>query len=440
MDVPFQPVRPEQAQAGSDAEVYTDGTYNSSGTMEEWAQGRQQESAAAGVVILSEQQALGFRITDVAMSSAYDAETVAIAVAGRLAPGATIHTDCKAAQDSTRKEDHRTGITHLMRIGLQRGEVEKVRAHAERRKHKRDWTRDEEGNIMADAVAGGRICETGLQEGQIDIERAISVVFPLVWRDDQGRTSFDTKSRRSLRYTSARDKWRQAATPPRPPRWEGTTARLGAAMWGKQECSWAQAVRIMWDKNVTGENEHKWRCKEIARCSVCGAITSQRHTIIECQRPGASAIRKQALDKVRREGDKNGNNLVGKTIRAVLSLSEHEDAHTLWTGLWSPAIRTAIAAQCPWTLTRREYSKVAAALRHLAEGALTLHRQRIGRGMKRTRETRSDGIQTRMEDYLVGDTTARTGHTTELECSDLEGRTEYRELDERVHDSRKYDR
>ena len=154
---------------------------------------------------------MGFRITDVAMKTAYDAETVALAVAGCIAPGAPIYTDCKAAQDKTSWNQHRTGIAHIMRIAPHRGEVIKVRAHAERRKHKRDWTKEEEGNCKADAVAGGRLEETGIQEGRFDIEHAIYAEFPLVWKDERGHISFDTTGQRTKRYTSARDGWRMAA-------------------------------------------------------------------------------------------------------------------------------------------------------------------------------------------------------------------------------------
>jgi hypothetical protein len=442
---PRQSILPEQAQFGKDVEIYTDGTYQCFGTLEEWSQGTQQERAAAGVVIVAEQQEIGYRITGVAMNNAYEAETVGIAVAGFLAPGAVIHTDCKAAQDATGTLQHRIGISHLRRIAPSRLEVKKVQAHAERRKHRRDWSREEEGNCKADAVASGRIQEAGLSEGTVDLERAISIAFPLVWKDSSGRIAFDNKgTRRSQRYTVARDEWRRRAADPRPSRWVGTTNKLGAAMWSKQECSWAQAVRIMWDKNSTGENQCKWKCKEVSKCSVCGVPTSQRHMILECQRPGAAAVRARALAKVRREADKNGSTLVGKSLRAVLSLCEHEEAHTLWTGLWSPAVRAAMAARCPWTLTRREYSRMVAALRHLAEGVLDLYKQGMSRGVKRTRDgvVRRELRQANMEEFFGAgreDMGLQNSGMEDPHEINNEG-TAARGIDEREHDNRKYDR
>jgi hypothetical protein len=441
MQVPFQPIEQVQAQYGSDADVYTDGTYQCYGTMEEWSQGRQRDLAAAGVAILSASHGVGLRVTDVEMMSAYDAETVAIAVAGCIAPGAVIHTDCKAAQDASSLRQHRTGITHIMRMAPQRGSVVKVQAHAERRKHKRDWSKEEEGNCKADAVAGGRIMETELKEEHFDMERAISSTFPLVWKNENGSTSFGTGTRRCKRYTVERDVWRMKGL--RPPRWEGTTNKLGAAMWSKQECSWAQAVRIMWDKNVTGENESKWKCKEVTKCEICGVPTSQRHMILECQRPGAAAIRATAIQKVRQESDKHGNNLTGKTIRAVLRLRDHADAYTLWTGLWTPELRKEVAASCPWTLTRREYSKVVAALRHLAEGVLELYKQGGRRAVKRVR---SGGPKRELRQASMDEFAQRMGdfkddsdffHEEGLDNAQFK---ECREMDERVYDSRKYDR
>jgi hypothetical protein len=446
METPWQPVD-KVVRHGSEVEVYTDGTYSCSGTMEQWAQGMQSELAAAGVYIVSDQEEVGYRITSVDMKSAYDAETVAIAAAGHLAPGAVIYTDCKAVQEAANKDQHRTGIAHIMRVALNRGEIKKVRAHAERRKHKRDWTREEEGNCKADAIAGGRIHELNIREDQVDMEQAIYRALPLVWKDLSGRITFEPNNQRCNRYAKARDDWRRKAEDVRLPRWEGTTNRLGAAMWKKQECSWAQAVRIMWDKNVTGENEKKWKCKDATKCEVCGVLTSQRHMILECQRPGAEAIRARAISKVRREGDKHGNTLVGKTIRVILGIGNHEEAHTIWTGMWSPSIRQMVRERCPWTLTRREYSSMVAALRHLAEGVLELYKQGGARGVKRMRECASsrEPRQTAMEEYLVRrrEMSGEAGGMEKMEqdagLEEMEG-NEMRETDERVHDSRKYDR
>ena len=214
-------------------------------------------------------------------------------------------------------------------------------------------------------------------------------------------------------------------------------------MWSKQECSWAQAVRIMWDKNVTGENESKWKCKEVTKCEICGVHTSQRHMIVECQRPGAAAIRATAIQKVRQEGDKHGNNLIGKTIRAVLRLRDHADAYTLWTGLWTPEIRTEVAASCPWTLTRREYSKVVAALRHLADGVLELYKQGGRRAMKRVRSggPKRESRQASMDEFTQRmDDLKDDSDDVHEEGLDNAQFKECRELDERVHGSRKYDR
>ena len=197
-------------------------------------------------------------------------------------------------------------------------------------------------------------------------------------------------------------------------------------MWKKQECSWAQAVRIMWDKHVTGENESKWKCKEITRCDVCGVVTSQRHIILECQRPGACAIRKRAVAKVQLLADAYGTTLVGRTIRTIMQLQEHNDAHTIWTGLWTPSIRSAVAGACPWPLTRREYGKVTGALRHLASGVLELYRQ--GRVVERRQRRSDDRTETRQP--------------TIAECwvQDDDRVRERRDQDERKYDARKYDR
>ena len=417
----------EETQLKNVEDVYTDGTYMCSGTMVEWAQGAPVCTVAAGVVVNTDEGTFGYRITDMKMESAYDAELVAIAAAGRLAPGAPIYTDCKSAMQTAQGTQHRTGMAHTLVIASRRGTINKVQAHAERRKHKRDWTRQEDGNVLADAVAAGRGEEVGLTMKKFNISEAINNVLPFVWKGSDGHITMGiNKTRRCKRYLAQRDKWRARAESPRGARWTGTTSCLGGGMWKKQDCSWAQAVRIMWDKHVTGENQIKWKCKETLRCEVCGAVLSQKHIILECQRPGAAAIRSRAIDKVQRIADGHGHSLVGRTIRAVLKLQKHDEAQSIWTGLWTPAIRNAICEECPWQLTRREYGMVVAALRHLASGVLELYRQ--GRVERRRRERTEDKMETRQP--------------TVAECWTGEDKDhrEQREQDEREHDARKYDR
>jgi len=174
------------------------------------------------------------------------------------------------------------------------------------------------------------------------------------------------------RYTSTRDAGRAIAQ--RPPRWTNTTNRLAAQMWERQECSWAMAVKIMWDKHVTGDNERKWGCREVARCPVCNAITSQRHTITKCGRPGAEMIRRKAVQNLDTAIEKQWLTLVGRTLAAVRRLLSYEEGYTIWTGMWTQAIREEIARECPWTLTSREFKQVKRALSNLVTGVIALYR------------------------------------------------------------------
>ena len=184
------------------------------------------------------------------------------------------------------------------------------------------------------------------------------------------------------------------------------------------------SVRIMWDKYLM-ENQTKWKCKEIIRCTACGAVPSQHHTIIECQQPGLATIRASTVAKVKEERDKLGDTLAGRTVEGILSLLEHPDAHSVWTGMWTPEVRAQVAAKCPWRMGRREYCKVVKALRWFVQGVIDMYMVgtvKIER--KRKRSVRLEGRQTTL---------------AELWPEENEGQREDREADERDYDDRKYD-
>jgi ribonuclease HI len=144
-------------EAGQEKTVYTDGTYAQNGMVVEWSTGRERTEAAAGVVISSGMGDNRLRVTgEIQMTSAYDAEVIALTVAGRMLRGATIYSDCQSAMTATSLVQQRTGIVQVLRMADGYGNVRKVAAHAERRKLRADWTPEEEGNVKADATAAGR--------------------------------------------------------------------------------------------------------------------------------------------------------------------------------------------------------------------------------------------------------------------------------------------
>jgi hypothetical protein len=214
---PRQPVKADWSVLHGDIEVYTDGTFKTEATVTQWAQGSESKAAAAAVVIIKGEESKGWKISNgVEMQSAYDAEVVALAVARRLAPHATIYTDCKSAMTTMQQDQHRTGIAQVGAIATGQGRIEKVKAHAERRKRTHEWTKEEGGNVKADAVADGRAEEVGVQMCQLSLATAIAATMPMVWRNKDGNIRFDAGvAQRSLQYTVKRDQARAAADPPR---------------------------------------------------------------------------------------------------------------------------------------------------------------------------------------------------------------------------------
>jgi hypothetical protein len=105
-------------------------------------------------------------------------------------------------------------------------------------------------------------------------------------------------------------------------------------------------------------------------------------------------VRAEARRQLHNEADTHGTTLVGKTLRAITGLLDHEEAHSIWTGMWTPDIRQAITERSPWHLKAREYAQVVAALRHLVNGAIDLYDLAAGRKI-RTRKKKAKRGKTR---------------------------------------------
>jgi len=362
------------------------------------------------------------------MQSAYDAEVTALAAACKMARETTVYTDCKSAIATACEYEHRTGIAHVLRISDGTAVVHKVQAHAERRKPEVEWTTEERGNVKADAAAAGREDDDGVRPTRLCLTDALRRVSPFFWKNSKGQIMLETVSTRSDRYTAKRDAWRASAPTPRPPRWHQVTNRLAAEMWHGKECSWAMAVRIMWDKHVTGENESKWNRQVQTRCAVCNALTSQRHIISECNRPGAAFIRQQTKRRFATAIAKRGTSISGRTLTVLQELMTHPDSHTIWTGMWTPAIREEVSRRCPWTLHAKEYRQVKQALSTLVDGVIQLYRLATPEDRKRKRgQGQVRTPRTLLEEWIAQD-------------DEEDGGVQMRELDERDMDARRYDR
>jgi hypothetical protein len=112
-----------------------------------------------------------------------------------------------------------------------------------------------------------------------------------------------------------------------------------------------------------------------------------------------ATVRSRTLNKVREERAKHGTSLVGRTLQVIIDTLTHEDAHTIWTGMWTPEVQEAIAARCPWTLKAREYGQVVAALRHLSNGLLDLMKITEGETVRtRRKKERTEGRQVTLQE------------------------------------------
>jgi hypothetical protein len=416
--------------------LFTDGSLSKEGTLLQWASGIETVSAAAGVYVAASEELCLRMAEGVDLPTAHAAETLALAVAVRGAAGHDIHSDCAAALAAWGRKRKWTGILQINKIARDgEGTLHKVKAHAERTKPRCDWTPEELGNVIADATAAGDAGRAGKTITHISataMRELFEDVNHFLWYNRGGKIVFDGASpQRMLTYLHTRDHVRALAEPPRPPRWQQTTYCLASKMWatqGKEGIgSWARAVRIMWDKHLSGENEAKWGMQVTRMCDLCGVPSSQKHLVGECRRHGMDEVRARALRKVRNEAVKYGVSLVGRTLSAIVETTDHPEGHTIWTGMWTPSIREQISRKCPWTLKAREYGQVTAALRHLVNGLLDLIRITKGEVVHKSRR----------KNVEVGGLSQRT--LSELWRMDMASVTEPLARDDRSADDRHFD-
>ena len=169
--------------------------------------------------------------------------------------------------------------------------------------------------------------------------------------------------------------------------------------------------------------------------------------IVECQRPGLQAIRTAAVKKLQAETAAHGNTLVGRSLQTIGDLLMHEDAYTLWTGMWTPEIRAEIARRCPWQLKKKEYGLVVKALRHLANGTLAMHRVErpvVCRKRRREEPAEEQRQKTIEEGWTKVDNERQAARKRNVHSrAEVEREAEPQERDEsdgRDFDARKYDR
>ena len=332
--------------------VYTDGSYARHGSILEWARGKPQVQAAAGIYVRTPGSEPDIRVRipyGVKATSSFTTEAVALAAALSKAHSSShIHTDSEAClkllQAQPAKRTRTCAEADILRCSEDvHGRLHKVKSHAEKRKPQHEWTLDERGNIQADHTAAGKdaggIIETwtGSQMRAILEREKICV-----WTHND-EILFDPrqleKRRRIDRYTQRRDEFRALATPKRQPRWTMTTTALGRDMWRKAAArdigTWARSVRILYEKHCDGENLIKWTGdSEDCVCKYCGRPTGIQHAILHCTKPEVLRLRNRArsdclqqINAVRKRHSGLGDfiNHIEEAVRST------EDT-SIWTG------------------------------------------------------------------------------------------------------------
>jgi hypothetical protein len=380
------------------ATIYTDGSYTAKGTLMERATGDETRNGYAGIYVDGMQQRRYRLCGGVEHESAYTTELLALTIAKRLARGHDIVTDSQAAIDTVQRyEEGRTAkaaANMLSAASIGAARIVKIRAHIERQEtDETKWSPNARGNHRADRTADGDRQGAGgdiVELDDDDIVRHLTDGMEFVWIA-QGRVAYDTGKRAEKlqlnQYLAARDEYR--AQRGEQPRWSGTTAGLAASMWrGVADCStgtWARAVRIIWDKHATGTNLLKWgQTQDVPVCDACGCATGQKHVISDCRKIGLAEARKRVRQKFRaKAAEFPRQSRAGEFFSAAVSLLDHAEAHTLWTGVWTPAIREVLPTS--FEVTASEYRAIVKVLAILAEGASELYT--LAQGKKpRTRQ------------------------------------------------------
>jgi len=303
-------------------EVYTDGSWNSDGTLFQHMRGQPDVTASASLVKLTTRNNYSAIkiITNNLYKSAFEMELMALAAChliNRNQLRINVHSDSQSAIQTEAN-------SHLYRWKAQPFSImtqalafnssisfSKVKAHIDQRQQDASkWTLAERGNVMADMVAGPNSIQFNgviqeISDTEVLQECAKTTQVHLVQGDDvfmQDLVALESAT--ELRtYINKRDQQRTSRVADNAAKWTQCTIAHAShiSKQGKTVAQVAALKRTVWDKHITGHRVGQFGMFGFAKdtnipCLLCDTnhLEDQRHILDECMAGDLQEIRDES--------------------------------------------------------------------------------------------------------------------------------------------------
>ena len=311
-------------------------------------------------------------------TSAFPLELLAIVVGLRVARDLKgrrkIITDCESALkliNSPEKLNYWSNkanvalIKAAITLGGAESSVEHAHSHPENRLHRTRWTRNDNGNYIADRVAAGDYESlSGYEKLEIIETTTFEVITELAsiqtWfvATDEGVINLSplvelAQANEANLYLTERDVWHHKrlgkdADTPVEVVWSDRTLQHAAIIWELEmadaKCT-ARAQRIIFDKHWHSWNQAKADATIDTTCEHCGEGDSLKHLLVECQHTHYKEIRDECLATIRYDLSYTVNRECRDFAELLYTMIlEDPERHCMYTGLWTLGLRNRMGS------------------------------------------------------------------------------------------------
>ena len=313
----------------------------------------------------------------VVASSAFPLELLAIVAGLRIAsmrPGLRkIVTDCEAALkllSSPEKLNYWSNkanvalIKAAIALNEGKGNIEHAHSHPESRLHKTRWTRNDNGNFIADRVAVGDYGSLSeykqlnfIETNTFDVITDLACIQTWFIASDDGVINLSplvelAQANEAKLYLTERDVWHhkrlgREKDAPVEAFWSDRTLQHAAVIWELGTANTkniARAQRIIFDKHWHSWNQAKADADIETMCERCGEADSLRHLLVECQHVHGKEVRDECIATVRHDLIYNVNMENREFADLLFTLiTTDPDKHCMYTELWTSGLRQRLA-------------------------------------------------------------------------------------------------
>jgi hypothetical protein len=280
-----------------------------------------------------------------------------------------IVTDCEAALkllSSPEKLNYWSNkanvalIKAAIALNAGEGNIEHAHSHPESRLHKTRWTRNDNGNFIADRVAVGDYGSLAefmqlniIETNTFDVITDLACIQTWFIASDDGVVNLSplvelAQANEAKLYLAERDVWhhkRLGRGPDVPTEtfWSDRTLQHAAVIWELGTANaknTASAQRIIFDKHWHSWNQAKADVGIDTVCERCGEPDSLKHLLVECQHVHGKEVRDECLATVKHDLLYNVATENREFADLLFTLiTTDSDRHCMYTGLWTSGLR-----------------------------------------------------------------------------------------------------